>query len=102
MGYEDEGNADLLLDPLQLVLHFFAKLQIQGRQRLVQKQHLRLVDQGPGDGHTLLLSAGQQSGVFIFIALQTDEFQHLHNFLIDDVLTHFLNFQSESDIFIDA
>ena len=102
MGYKDEGNADLLLNPFQLVLHFLAELQIQGRQRLVQKQHLRLVDQRPGKGHTLLLSAGQQGGVFILIALQADKLQHFHDLLIDDILTHLLDLQSEGDIFVYA
>ena len=79
-----------------------AELQIQGRQRLVQKQHLRLVDQRPGNGHTLLLSAGQQSGVFILITLQADKLQHFHDLLIDDILTHLLDLQSEGDIFVYA
>ena len=102
MGNEDESDADLLLNPLQLILHFLAELQIQGRQRLVQKQHLRLVDQRPGDGHTLLLSAGQQGGVFILITLQADKLQHFHDLLIDDILTHLLDLQSEGDIFVYA
>ena len=34
------------------------KRQVQGAQRLVEKQDLRLIDQAAGDGHALLLAAG--------------------------------------------
>ena len=49
----------LLLHVFQLQLHLLAQLQVQGAQGFVQQEHLGLVDQRPGDGHTLLLSAGE-------------------------------------------
>ena len=43
----------------QLHLHVLAQLQVQGAQGLVQQQDLGAGHQGPGDGHPLLLAAGQ-------------------------------------------
>ena len=63
MSDVDEGNTNLLLDALELNLHVLAQLQVQSAQRLVQKQHLGAVHQGAGDGHPLLLTAGELVGV---------------------------------------
>ena len=55
----DEGDADLGLDPLQLDLHLLAELQVERAQRLVEQQHLRLVDERPRQRHALRLAAGE-------------------------------------------
>ena len=41
VGDEDEGDADLALDRLQLDLHLLAQLEVERAQRLVQQQHAR-------------------------------------------------------------
>ena len=46
---EDEGDADLALDRLELDLHLVAQLEIERGQWLVEKQHLGAVDQGAGE-----------------------------------------------------
>ena len=37
----DEGDADLLLDPLELDLHLLAELEVERAERLVEQQHAR-------------------------------------------------------------
>ena len=59
MGHEDERDADLALDALELDLHLLAQLEVQGAERLVEQQHLGPVDEGPGEGDALPLPAGQ-------------------------------------------
>ena len=59
MGDVDEGDADLGLDALELQLHLAAQLEVEGAERLVEEQHLRVVDQRAGDGDALLLAAGE-------------------------------------------
>ena len=61
----DENGRDLgfLLDSANLAAHFHAKPGVQVAQRLVQEQHIRLFHQRPGDGHPLLLSAGELTGL---------------------------------------
>ena len=57
VGHVDEGDPDLALDALQLELHDLAQLEVEGAERLVEQQRLRLVDEGPGQRHALLLAA---------------------------------------------
>ena len=48
-----------VLQPHQLELHGLAQLGVERRQRLVQQQHPRPLDQGAGQSHALALAAGQ-------------------------------------------
>ena len=57
--------------------------QVQGAQGLVQQQHLGPVHQGPGDGHPLLLAAGEGGDGALFKALQVDHLEHLGDPLLD-------------------
>ena len=50
---------DLVLDPLELDLHLPTQLEVEGAERLVEQQHLGLVDQGPGQRDALLLATGE-------------------------------------------
>ena len=59
VGDVDEGDPDLGLDPLELDLHLAAQLEVERAERLVEEQHLRLVDQRPGQRDALLLAAGE-------------------------------------------
>ena len=45
---EDEGDADPLLDGLELHLHLLPQLQVQRAQRLIQQQDLGMIDQRRG------------------------------------------------------
>ena len=65
VGDVDEGDADLALDPLQLELQALAQLQVEGAERLVEEQHLRQVDQRPGERDPLLLAAGELRGAAV-------------------------------------
>ena len=60
---EHERDADLALNPLELYLHRLAQLEIQCGKRLVEQEHGRAVDQGPGERDALALPAGQLVGL---------------------------------------
>ena len=77
MGHINKGDAQLLLQPLQLQLHLLAQLQIQRPQRLVQQQHLRSVHQRSGNGHALALAARHLADPPLFEALQLHGAQRL-------------------------
>ncbi len=53
VGAEDDGDAVLTGDPADQVEHLELTRRIQPQGRLVQKDHLRVVDQGPGDAEPL-------------------------------------------------
>ena len=57
MGDEDERDADLALDLLQLDLHLLAELEVERAERLVEQQHLGPVHQRAGQRDPLPLAA---------------------------------------------
>ena len=73
VGDVDERDPDLLLDALELQLHLLAELQVERAQRLVEQQHLGVVDQRAGQRHALLLAAGQLRRLAALEADQVDQ-----------------------------
>ena len=59
---QDDGLAELTIEAVELGEDFGAGRRIEIAGRLVGEQNFRLVDQGPGDGDTLLLPAGELRG----------------------------------------
>ena len=57
VGDEQERDADVALDLLELHLHLLAQLQVECTQRLVEEQHLRPVHQSPRQRDPLALPA---------------------------------------------
>ena len=102
MGNEDEGDADLLLNVLELLLHLLAQLQVERAERLVEQQHARLVDERAGDGDALLLTAGELGHVAVGVVLKAYQTQHTHDLLRDNILRLLLDGQAEGDVVVDV
>ena len=62
MRHEDQGDAEPLLQLLQLELHLLAQLAVERAQRLVAQQHARLDHERAGERHALLLAARELAG----------------------------------------
>ena len=73
----DEGNADVVLDRLQLELHLLAELQVEGSQRLVEQEHTRLVDERTCERDALLLAAGELARLPRLHSVQVDQVEDL-------------------------
>ena len=99
MGHVDKGDAQLIFQPYELILHVLAQLQIQGAQGLVQEEHAGLVHNGPGDGDPLLLSAGEGGHVPVFIAGEIDQLQGIFDLVVNVGLGLVLDFQAKGNIF---
>ena len=52
-----ERDPDLALDVLELELHLFAELEVEGAERLVEQKDARMVDERPRQRDPLLLAA---------------------------------------------
>ena len=102
MGDVDEGDAKLIFQTDQLVLHVLAQLQIQSAQGLIQKKDLRFIDDGSRDGDPLLLSAGQQRGRAVFVAFQVDQLQRVFDLVINISFGLSLDLLAESNVFSDG
>ena len=59
VGDVDHGHAEPLMQLPDLELHLLAQLLVQGTQRLVHEDQLRLEDQRAGDRDALLLAPGE-------------------------------------------
>ena len=57
VGDEEERDADVALDLLELDLHLSAQFEVERPERLIQEQHLRPVHEGPGQRDPLSLAA---------------------------------------------
>ena len=56
VGDVDEGDPDPLLNGAKLGAHVLAKFEVEGGERLVEKQHIGLGAKSAGDGDTLALA----------------------------------------------
>ena len=60
-----EGDADLVLQALQLELHGAAELLVERGERLVEQEQARALHQRAGERHALLLAAGELVGAAV-------------------------------------
>ena len=81
MGDEDGGDAGFLLNAADFFPGLQTKTGIEVGKRLVEEEDLRFLDEGPGDGDPLLLTARELIGLTLQILIDLDEFGGV----IDDV-----------------
>ena len=72
VGDEDEGRAELLMQPLHFVLHTAAQVLVERRERLVEQEDGRLEDERARERHALLLAAREFRRQLAFMAVQAD------------------------------
>ncbi|MNO25436.1 hypothetical protein D3C76_152720 [compost metagenome] len=98
VGHVHHGHAQALVDVLDLHLHVLAQLLVQRAQRFVHQHQLRLEHQCPGQGHTLLLAAGQLAGVTLGEGIELDHVQHPLDPLADVGLAQVAHGQREGQV----
>ena len=59
VGDENDGDALLLVEPLEHLEDLLARARIEVPRRLVREEHLGAVDERARDGDALLLAAGE-------------------------------------------
>ena len=75
MGHHDDGLAVLAIEDLQEIEDLFGVVAVEVAGGLVAHQDGRIGDDGPGDGHTLLLPAGQLTGLVLRAVIEADDGQ---------------------------
>lgn len=81
MRYDDHRQP-LFGQPAHNIKHFTDHLRIERARRLVKQQHFRLHGERAGDGHTLLLPAGELGRPCVDIRRHADLRQVLHGGLL--------------------
>ena len=81
-------------------MHILAELQIKCGKRLVEQQHLGVVCNGTGNGHTLLLTARKGIDMPFFKPREVYKAQHFGNLFLYLFFGALFNPQTESNVFI--
>src|SRR5262249_3887118 len=71
----DDGLAALPIETLEFSQDLRARFGVKVAGRLIGQDDLRLIDESAGDGHALLLSAGQLAGQMPGPVRQADQFE---------------------------
>ena len=82
----------------QLGPHVLAQLEVQGRQRLVEQEHLGLDRQRPGDRDPLLLAARKLVDPPVAVAGQRDQLEHLLDLAVALGPRHAAHVEPEGDV----
>src|SRR6266511_2666290 len=98
VGDVEEGDAHLLLDALQLELHLLAEFQVERAERLVEQQHLGLVDDRARQGDPLPLAAGELRRLAVAKATEPHRGQDLRDPLMPLRPRHPLDAQPVLDV----
>ena len=98
MGDEDGGHARALLYAADLLAHFQAQAGVEVGKGLVEQKQAGVLHQRPGDGHALLLAAGELGGMALHHRIHVDELGDIHGALEALGLGHLLHFQREADV----
>ena len=77
VGDEDGGDAELELEPADLLAQLHPHLGVERRQRLVEQQHPRAQGERAGQRDPLLLAAGELVRVAVAVVGQADQLQQL-------------------------
>jgi hypothetical protein len=77
VGHVDERDPDLVLESLEEELHLLAELQVERAQGLVEEEDARVVHEGPGQGHPLLLAPRELGDPAALHARQLHQPEHL-------------------------
>ena len=73
----DRGEAEAVLQRLDLLAQLHAHLGVEVRQRLVEKEKLRVDGERPPERHALALAAGEVRDLALLEAREVEELQHL-------------------------
>lgn len=101
VGHVDHGHAKALVQVLDLHLHVFAQLFIQRAEGFVHQHQLRFEHQRPGQGHPLLLAAGQLRGITLGEGVQLDHAQDALYAITNVALVQAAHGQRERQVFGD-
>ena len=98
----NHGCAEIGVQLRQLHAHLHAQFGVQVRQRLVEKEQLRLPHDRTANGDTLALPAGQRLGFALQVGLDLQHASGAHHAAFDLVLRHPRGFEPERKVLVDC
>lgn len=98
MRDHDDGHALFAVELGEQLHHFLGSLGIERARRLVRQEDLGIGDQGAGDGHALLLSAGHLVGIVLRPGGEAELVEILHRQFVALVAAHTLVEERKFDV----
>ena len=98
VGDQDGGDVDLVVEAAQPRPQVRADLGVEGAERLVEQQHLRVDGERAGQRHPLALAAGELGRVAVLEAVQPDDLEQLVDAALDLGLGPLADRQAERDV----
>ncbi|MOA11149.1 hypothetical protein D3C78_1310780 [compost metagenome] len=102
MGNQEQALAGLAPEVEGEHLHALAGQRIEGAERFVEQQEIRLHRQRASQSQTLPLTAGKLGDAVVGVLLQSDQLQHFMRTRLALGFTQTTNAQSEGDVFQSA
>ena len=100
VGDVDDSAAGFMVEPLQLGAHIHTQLGVQVGKRLIQQQQTGLRHDGAGNGHTLLLAAGQLRGIAFGVLADLHALQSTLHHLLDLIGGGLADLQAEGHVLV--
>ena len=98
MRDEDGRHVHLLVQAAQPLAQLGADARVEGAERLVEQQHLRLDRERAGESHALPLAAGELGRIAAGERLQLHELEQLSDAGVDLLLRPLADRQAERDV----
>ncbi len=104
VGHEDDGLAQLLLQPQEFVLQPLPRDRVDRAERLVHQQHRRIGGQRPGDSDSLLLAARQFTRIAVAVLrrLEADQVEQFVDARGDALLVPLEQARNDRDVVADG
>ena len=93
-----ERDPDLVVDRVKLDQHSLAQLEVERGERLVEEQHVRVVDEGTGDRDTLFLTAADLLRLLRCLIFQLGQRQQSRHLFVDAPSGPSRHARAESDV----
>src|SRR4029079_16794165 len=84
MGYIENGERELFLQRAKFEAHLLSELSIEVRERLIEQQNCRLINERPRQRDPLMVTAGQPRRAAVSQARETHCLQCLPHSLAND------------------
>src|SRR5215210_517043 len=102
VGDQDRRDVDIIVQPAKPGSELLAHAGVEGADRLVEEEDLRLDGEGSGQGHPLALASRELRGITVGEAFELNQFEQSVNLPVYCLFRPLANSQAEGDVLEDG